>query len=315
MTRLLVIGGGVAGASAAYFAAYSGWAVTLLDAGEGRSSDVPAALLNPVRGQSGKVEAQSLAGLRFTFALIAELEAAGHAIPHAQTGVRRPVPDEKTRRKWEANLPAELPHHWRDPADLPPGWYSVLEVPEGGWVSGAALIRALVSASGARVVRGRALRVTASGAVLEDGETLAADQVLCCGGSFGRAGGTHRAGSLLLLDQAPGQPLSFGAYLSPASVGGVLGATFEAPAGSHAEALALGLPLKSLDWLLGKGAALADLWGVGVTGRWMGVRLSPLHRGPDAAGVWHLSGLGSKGFLLGPLLARGVVERIGEIGM
>ena len=32
------------------------------------------------------------------------------------------------------------------------------------------------------------------------------------------------------------------------------------------------------------------------------------------AGVWHLGGLGSKGFLLGPLLARGVVEGIGESG-
>ena len=255
--HLLIVGGGVAGASAAYFAARSGWAVTLLDAGESRASDVPAALLNPVRGQSGKVEPLSLAGLRFTFALIRELEAAGHAVPHHQTGVLRPVPDEKTRRKWEANLPAELPHRWRDPAGLPPGWHSVLDIPEGGWVSGAALVRSLVAASGARVVRGRAATVTASGAVLEGGEILWADRVLCCGGSSGSEGGIHRAGSLLLLDSAPVQPLSFGAYLSPAIRGGVLGATFEAPAASHAAALALGLPLKSLDWLLGKGAALS----------------------------------------------------------
>ena len=310
MKPLLIVGGGVAGASAAYFAARFGWAVTLLDAGEGRASDVPAALLNPVRGQSGKVEAQALLGLRFTFALIAELEAAGHAVPHAQTGVRRPVPDETTRRKWEANLPAELPHRWHGPADLPPGWHSLLEIPEGGWVSGAALVRALVSASGARVVRGQVATVTATRAVLESGDTLAAAQVLCCGGSFGRSSGTHRAGSLLLLDQVPPQPLSFGAYLSPARSGGVLGATFEAPAHSHAAALALGLPLKSLDWLLTKGAALSDLRGVGVTGRWSGVRLSPLNCGPDTAGVWHLSGLGSKGFLLGPLLARQVVEEM-----
>ena len=73
--KLLVIGGGIAGASAAYFAARRGWAVTLLDAGEGRSSDVPAALLNPVRGQSGKVETQALEGLRCTWALIRALEA------------------------------------------------------------------------------------------------------------------------------------------------------------------------------------------------------------------------------------------------
>ncbi|WP_237725107.1 FAD-dependent oxidoreductase [Deinococcus alpinitundrae] len=311
MKHLLIAGGGIAGASAAYFAARSGWAVTLLDAGEGRASDVPAALLNPVRGQSGKVEALSLAGLRFTFALIRELEAAGHAVPHAQSGVQRPVPDEKTRRKWVANLPAELPHRWHDPAGLPPGWHSVLEIPEGGWVSGAALVRALVAASGARVMRGRVATVMASGAVLDGGEILCADRVLCCGGSFGGEGGTHRAGSLLLLNKAPTQPVSFGAYLSPAIHGGVLGATFEAPAESHAEALALGLPLKSLDWLLCKGAALSGLSGVEVAGHWTGVRLSPLDCGRDESGVWHLSGLGSKGFLLGPLLAQGVVEQLG----
>ncbi|WP_312846408.1 NAD(P)/FAD-dependent oxidoreductase [Deinococcus rubellus] len=261
MRRLLVIGGGIVGASAAYFAARRGFVVTLLDAGEGRSSDVPAALLNPVRGQSGKVEALSLKGLRQTWALIQELEVCGHVVPHGQTGVLRPVPDEKTRRKWQANLPAELPHRWRESTDLPPGWHSALEIPEGGWVSGAALVRVLKVASGARLVRGRAAAITGSGAVLEGGTTLAADQVICCGGSFGAAQfgvgrGVHRAGSLLLLDEAPEQPLSFGAYLSPAQVGGVLGATFETQVDSHAEALALGLPLKSLDWLLDKGGPL-----------------------------------------------------------
>ncbi|AWN24660.1 FAD-dependent oxidoreductase [Deinococcus irradiatisoli] len=307
-----MVGGGIAGASAAYFAAHSGWAVTLLDAGEGRASDVPAALLNPVRGQSGHVEPRSLAGLRCTWALIAELEAAGHPVAHGRTGVRRPVPDEKTRRKWQARLPAELPHVWRDPAGLPSGWHSVLDLPEGGWVGGGALVAALVAASGARVVRGRATQVWAGGARLEGGDTLGAERVLCCGGSFGAAlsgtaGGLHRAGSLLLLNKAPARPLSFGAYLSPARSGGVLGATFETPAQGHAAALAPGLPLRSLAWLLDKGTALSDLRGVNVTGRWTGVRLSPLRCGPDDSGVWHLSGLGSKGFLLGPLLAREVV--------
>ena len=192
--RLLVIGGGIAGASAAYFAAQRGWAVTLLDAGEGRSSDVPAALLNPVRGQSGKVEAQALEGLRCTWALIRELEKNGHTVPHGQTGVLRPVPDEKTRHKWEANLPAELPHSWRGTDNLPAGWHRVLELPEGGWVSGAALVRALKVASGARLIRGRAAHLWAGGAVLEGGERLIADQVICCGGSFGAGPGWRQAG-------------------------------------------------------------------------------------------------------------------------
>lgn len=316
--KLLIVGGGVAGASAAYFAARAGHHVTLLDAGAGRSSDVPAALLNPVRGQSGKVEPQALAGLRFTWALLAELQALGHVIPHSQTGVLRPVPDEKTQRKWAAALPAEMPHVWREPAGFPSGWHRVLDVPEGGWVSGAALVGALKRASGARLVRGKALRIRAGGAALESGEVLEAERVIFCGGSFGaefshqndgqREGATHRAGSLLLLGQAPQQPLSFGAYLAPAAVGGVLGATFEAPTASHAAALAGGLPLRSLDWLLQKGAALSDLSGVQITGRWTGVRLSALRSERDALGVYHLSGLGSKGFLLGPLLARKLVR-------
>lgn len=311
--KILVVGGGIAGASVAYFAAQRGHTVTLVDAGNDRASDVPAALLNPVRGQSGKVEERSLEGLRCTWELIRELEQAGYSIPHGQTGVLRPVPDEKTQRKWATNLPADLPHTWREPSDIPSGWHSVLELPEGGWLSGSALVRALKAASGAQVIRGQALQVWAGGARLENGVTLNADQVIVCGGSAGAAlsqpeSATHRAGSLLLLSRAPRQPLSFGAYLSPAALGGVLGATFEAPAPTHTEALALGLPLKSLDWLLTKGAALAELQGVSVTDRWTGVRLSPLRCQAGSAGVWHLSGLGSKGFLLGPLLARELVK-------
>ena len=309
MKSVLIVGGGIAGASAAYFAARSGHPVTLLDAGANRASDVPAALLNPVRGQSGTVEPQMLAGVRHTWNLIAELEASGHPVPHGQIGVLRPVPDEQTRRKWQTRLPAELPHAWREPAGLPPGWHSLLDIPEGGWISGAALVRALKTASGARLLAGWAVDISASGAVLRGGETLSADVVLRCAGSSGTPGRTHRAGSLLLLSSAPPTPLSFGAYLSPAHIGGVLGATFEAPTASHASALALGLPLGSLDWLLSRGAALADLRGASVTGRWTGVRLSPLEDGRDAAGVWHLEGLGSKGFVLGPLLARVWAER------
>ncbi|WP_293910178.1 FAD-dependent oxidoreductase [Deinococcus sp.] len=310
--KLLVIGGGMAGASVAYCAAQCGLTVTLLDAGSPRSSDVPAALLNPVRGQSGSAPAQSLDGLRCTWALIAELEQAGFSVPHGQTGVLRPVPDARTERKWRANLPGELTHTWRDPEQ--PGWHRVLEIPEGGWVSGAALVKALKMASGAALVRGQATAVTSSSVRLATGEVLSADLVVCCGGSAGAGtlspAGTHRAGSLLLLDQAPIQPLSFGAYLSPGVVGGVLGATYEAPATSHAEALARGLPLRSLSWLLDKGSALTPLSGTRITGRWTGVRLSPLNFGPDEQGVWHLSGLGSKGFLLGPLLARALVESL-----
>ena len=115
-------------------------------------------------------------------------------------------------------------------------------------------------------------------------------------------------GSLLTLDRPAAEfPLSFGAYLAPSATGGVLGATYEPPTQTWQEPT---LPLASLGWLLGKGEALTDLSGVGVTGRWTGSRLSGLNIGQDAGGVWHLSGLSSKGFLLGSLLARELARQV-----
>ena len=157
---------------------------------------------------------------------------------------------------------------------------------------------------------------------LTDGTVLQADAVVWCGGSFGAAqrrelarldapsdpAQSHRAGTLLRLAHSPGpQPLSFGGYLAPAAQGGVLGATFERPA---AEWSVPQLPLSSLDWLLDKGRRLADLRGLPVTGQWSGTRLSGLRAGPMADGSWELTGLGSKGYLLGPLLARELVTEL-----
>ncbi len=306
-----VVGAGIAGASVAYFLSKRGVQVTVMDAGRHTASHVPSALINPVRGQSGQVDEDALAGMHLTWALIKELEGQGHAIPHGLTGVLRPVPDDKTRAKFEKSLPPELRHEWVVPAPpLRPGWAHVLHLPEAGWVDGRALCAALLAASGAEIVDGEWM--------MDDRESVASiihhpSPIIFCGGSYGSTllgeEGTHRMGSMLLLDRAVSDvPLSFGAYLSPDSRGGVLGGTFEAPA-RHWQAPAL--PLASLNWLLGKGAALADLSGVQVTGRWTGSRLSGLRFGPDERGVWHLSGLGSKGFLLGPLYARRLVERGG----
>ena len=321
--RVTVIGGGIAGSSLAYFLARGGARVTLVDAGEHTASHVPAALLNPVRGQSGQVDAQALAGLAATWALLDELSAAGVVVPHGREGVLRPLPDEKTRRKFERHLPAELPHEWRDPADclpadrpLAPGWHAALWLPTGGWVDGRAFCTALQQASGAEMVRGRAVQ-RGDEWLLQNGEDLSPlnrhpSTIIHCGGSIGSTWAgetrTHRMGTMLLLDRAPtASPLSFGAYLSPTAEGGALGGTFEAPRPAWQEPA---LPFASLHWLLGKGTALTSLRGLQVTGRWTGSRLSGLQVGQDEAGHWHLSGLSSKGFLLGPLLARELAEQV-----
>lgn len=303
-----MVGAGIAGASAAYFLARAGAQVTVLDAGEATASHVPAALLNPVRGQGGQVDARALAGLHATWALIAELEEAGHPVPHARSGVLRPLPDERSREQFArrlAALPAPgLAHEWR-PAALP-GWPEALWLPEGGWVDGGALTRALLRASGAELRRERL-----PGPTHPD---FAPARTLFCGGSVGVhwAGetATHRQGTLLRLSRAPhSYPLSFGAYLSPAAQGGVLGATFEAPAPTWRPPA---LPPASLAWLLDKAGALTDLRGLQVTGQWTGTRLSGLRAGQEPGGRWRLTGLGSKGFLLGPLLAHEVAQAMQE---
>ena len=340
--RVLVIGGGIAGAGVAYFASRAGWAVTVLDAGRthnevagsGRASDVPSALLNPVRGQSGQVDARALEGLRLSWSLIRHLTGRGHRIPHEQRGVLRPLATDVARAKFERCLPADLPHRWLSATEtlshpwLAPGWPHLLFLPEGGWVSGPALVAALLAESGASVYRARALTWDAGSATLEGGEVLTAEAVVWCGGSIGVSWGgaswgsgssvnpqnfAHRAGSLLLLAQSPAPlPTSAGVYFAPHALldgtrGGVLGATFEAPSGQHS---ASGPPLKSLHWLLSRAAALTGDLSSGVTGLWTGSRLSGECSGQQPGGWWALAGLGSKGFLLGPLLARQLVEKI-----
>nr|WP_102126247.1 FAD-dependent oxidoreductase [Deinococcus planocerae] len=310
--HVLVIGAGVAGASVAYFASRLGARVTVVDAGRHAASTVPSALVNPVRGQSGAVDERAVEGLRLTWALVDGLAEAGCPVPHGRVGVLRPVPDGRARQKFERHLPPELPHAWLAPEEVPvplaPGWEHALWLPEGGWLDGAAFTAGLLAASGAEVVLGRAVGWDARSVTLEDGQVVCGAAVVRCGGSVGASwaseAATHRAGTLLTLDRAVTDvPVSFGAYLAPAAVGGVLGATFEAPAASWREPT---LPLRSLGWLLGRAEALTDLGGARVVGRWGGTRLSGLVTGRTPDGVWRLCGLGSKGFLLGPLLARHV---------
>ncbi|WP_412029582.1 NAD(P)/FAD-dependent oxidoreductase [Deinococcus yunweiensis] len=306
---VIVIGGGIAGSCVAYFLARAGRPVTVVDAGVHAASMVPSALLNPVRGQAGRVPERALEGLPFTWALLRTLVAVGFDIPHGATGVYRPVPDAKTRAKFDRHCPDGLDAQWQNPDQVPfaltTGHTAVLYLPEGGWVDGAAFTRAVREASGATVIRAQATAWTADAVMLDDGRTLPAAAVVHCGGSVGSSwaglNGTHRAGTMLLLDRAATPaPVSFGAYLAPAAHGGVLGATFEAPTTQWTPEV---LPLTSLKWLLGKGMALVPLAGTAVTGTWSGTRLSGLVAGVDANSVWCLRGLGSQGFLLGPLLA------------
>ncbi len=326
--KLLIIGAGIAGSSVAYFAARAGYACVLIDAGIGTTSRVPSALLNPVRGQGGQLVAHGLEGMDCTWELVAALEGQGYSIPHGQNSVYRPLPDAATREKWQAKMPLELEHTWLEPSEIDPAWglnlqshwHSVFQVKQGGWLEGAALIEALRHSSGAELIRGTAQSWTAHSVTLEagdmHGDVLTGDEVIWCGGSWGAwlAGivQPHRRGSVLLLDQPLSQnPVSFGIYSTPAAKGGVLGATYETPEASWS---GQGLPLSSLEWLISKAKhtfQTADFQTVYWRGIWTGSRLGGnILSGKHPAGHWQLGALGSKGFLLGPLLARGLVEQI-----
>ncbi len=318
MSDLLILGGGIAGSSLAYLAARAGHSVTLLDAGRDASSSVPSALINPVRGQGGQTVERGLEGMDFTWNLVDELERAGFGVPHARAGVLRPVPDQKTFDKWQTRIPQELPHRWLETSDLDgqnlqSHWHKVLEVSGGGWLDGAAFTRALREASGAALVRGIVTHWTAQTATLEEGTLLQANHVVWCGGSWGaaRAGiqASHRRGSVLLLEHSLSSlPVSFGIYSAPSARGGVLGATYETPTLEWTPA---GLPLKSLEWLLSKAAHTFERLEPEFRSLWTGSRLGgDMLCGSRADGSFILSGLGSKGFLLGPLLARDLLEQM-----
>lgn len=310
MKPLIVIGGGIAGSALAYFAAQAGIETVLVDAGKHAASDVPSALINPVRGQNGHVVEGGLEGARFTFELLAKLETLGYSIPHARDGVYRPVPDEKTHLKWVKNLPPDYPHAWLDQAPeevhLQSHWHKVLYLPVGGWVDGQAFCTALQEASKVQVVRQTAVSFTAHHVTLQD-QTELAGTVVFCGGSYGATlagfAGTHRRGSLLLLKETLAkQPVSFGIYATPARKGGVLGSTFETP---ETEFRPSGLPLKSLHWLMDKAHQTFSTLEPQFQGLWTGVRFSGATL---PKGILSLTALGSKGFLLGPKLASDMVQ-------
>lgn len=319
---LIVVGGGVAGWSLAYFAARDGADVLLLDAGLPAASRVPLALVNPVRGQGGRSSAVDRAGAAFTWELVAALRAAGHPVQAAPDPVLRPLPDAGTAERWAA-LPPEagdfvpLPARVRE-SEHP--WHSAYAVRDSGWVQGGSLLAALAAASGARVRRARAVALDAGGVTLAGGERLSARRVAHCAGAAGsalRGGGVHRGGSVWVYPEGalrlPG-PLSYAVYAASAPGRDVLGSTFSPPSehpDPHAPDPASWAWLRErAERLLGPGTPDGGV-------RWDGVRLSGLragggglraHRAPD--GVYELTGLGSKGFLLGPLLARSLWQEM-----
>ncbi len=116
---VLIVGGGIAGWSAAYFARKAGREVTLIDEGAHRASDLPVALINPLRGHTGRLIADGVEGLHASLGLIDALRADGHPVESGR-GLFRPLVDiagdATGRAYWSARIGDRLAFDWHDVA-------------------------------------------------------------------------------------------------------------------------------------------------------------------------------------------------------
>jgi len=300
---VLIVGGGIAGWCAAYFAARKGRAVTLIDAGIEPASAVPTALINPVRGYHARVLPGGIEGAAFTFLLLQDLARTGHAVCFGR-GLWRPIPDLVTRDRWMEALPVGLEHTWhvRGSFDLPfqGEWAGALFLPRSGWVQSQTLLGALKAETGIDPLRATVVKVSSKEncVVLSDGTRVSAKALLWCGGAWGAAQiagpAQFRPGSVLLTAKALSNvAVSYGLYCAPSGSGSIIGPSTEPPRANYPapwEAHAAGQRLIERARLL-----FGD--DLEVAAQWQGVRLESARL---PSGLAHLGALGSAGYLLAP---------------
>ena len=162
--RAIVIGAGLAGASAAYSLAQRGWQVTVLDrAGTpaAGASGLPAGVVAPHVSPDDRLLSQlSRSGLMATLARAAELLPEGEAWAACGVLERRLKDSRELPAAWLD--PASPGHAWSRPADAaersaaalpddsPAHWHA-----RGGWVRAPALVAAMLAAPGISLARQR----------------------------------------------------------------------------------------------------------------------------------------------------------------
>jgi len=293
----------------------------VIDAGAGRASNVPTALINPVRGYQGRLLKRGPEGARLTFALIDHLRDKGHAIACGR-GLWRPVPDAEMQKAWAEQLPAHYPHRWHEGAPeflgLRGTWHATLELPESGWVDGPALVEALLRDCAAERIDGVVASldahdatppsgVTLAGVTLADGTHLRAHHLLWCGGAWGaqqlRMPALYRPGSIVRTRAPLGtHAVSHGLYATPCGAGSALGPTRESSSGSYRDAPA---EAEVLDTMLQRAGRMFAA-PIEVEAVWHGVRLGRVNL---PAGLQALGPFGARGFLMAPLEARAHAQR------
>lgn len=182
-----IVGAGIAGCSLAYELSCLGVRVRLLDAGsvgQRGASSVPAALLNPHRGRTGRARPDDLAGLAAFWSLTRRLEAEGLPSGAHRTGVLRVAASPRQADLWRSLDGVR----WLEQDAMPDALHAPfggMLVTQGGWAEPAILLHSLVHAAadrGAEVLEDTRVVRLAAGRLHTTRGTLPADRVVLCTG-------------------------------------------------------------------------------------------------------------------------------------
>lgn len=335
---VLIVGGGVAGVSLLHALSSAGVDCLLIDAhgvGASGASSLPAALLNPHRGRTGRASVLDREGLGAVRRLVREVEADGYDSGARFEGVVRVASSARQAAMWsELAGPRRL-----TAVDVPPhvnAPFGGMLIEEGGWLEPGRFLAALSGAAldrGARVIEHTTVRAVHSGRTrgtmnaVTDAGTVSVREVVLAPGAYDAA-----AMRLPFLEHAPGLAASFdlsGTDLHRPPDGGARHSGMLLPlAGS------VGIAFVGTEAVVSGSAHHGDerdverlrtsaawfvpaLRSAPLTAVWRGVRARRPSGVPVTrrlrSGVTLFGGFGGRGFLCAPLLARRLALRLADV--
>ncbi len=287
------------------------------------ATSAAAGLANPFMGRKAN------AAWRHTEALEAVRELCDEAgVPFRQTGIMRPAGSEAQAEAFRARANTHAELSWwpseasRERWPLVAAPHGTLWVPTGGSVDLPRFVEGALEVARSRgaEVRRERLRRTDGNVAITDQSILEAESIVLSLGDGARhlpvtaSLPLHRVKGQTIRIARPGSipadhpAVSGGGYAVPTGTGVVVGSTFE-----HTFDSTDPDPALDADLVARAGRMIPDLEGAAVLERRAGVRLtvpanlSPRRLpicGPVLEDVWVLTGLGAKGLMTAPLLAR-----------